>query len=83
MRMDVGRFIRFVLNAQEMERKDQMRRQWTAMLPLMSIQYLKYIPLEEYYEQCTGANIDLRSNEEIIADIEETHRRAHEKKEGE
>ena len=81
--MNVGKFIQFVLNAKEMERKDQLRRQWTAMLPLMSIQYLKYISLDEYYAQCTGANIDLRSNEEIIADIEETHRRAHEKKEGE
>jgi hypothetical protein len=83
MRMDVGKFIRFALNAQELERKEQIRRQWTAMLPLMSIQYLKYMPFEEYCEQCTGANIDIRSNEEIIADIEETHRRAHEKKEGE
>ena len=83
MRMDVGKFISFVLNAKEQEHKEQVQRQWTAMLPLMSIQYLKYMPFEEYYEKCTGANIDLRSNEEIIADIEETHRKAREQKEGE
>lgn len=83
MRMDVGRFIQLVLNAKETERKEQIQRQWTAMLPLMSIQYLEYMPFEEYYNNCTGANVDLRSTEEIIADIEETHRKAHEKKEGE
>ena len=83
MRMDVGRFVEFVLKAKEQERKEQIQRQWTSMLPLMSIQYLKYIPFDEYYENCTGVNIDLRSNEEIIADIEEAHRKAHKKKEGE
>jgi hypothetical protein len=83
MRMDVGRFTQFVLNAKEMERKEQIQRQWTAMLPLMSMQYLKYMSFEEYYNNCTGANVDLRSTEEIIADIEETHRKAHAKKEGE
>lgn len=83
MRMDVSRFIDFVLMAKVQERREQIQRQWTAMLPLMSIQYLKYMPFEEYYEKCTGANIDLRPVDEIIADIEETHRKAHEKKEGE
>lgn len=75
MRMDVGKFLKFVLKAQEEERREQIRKQWTAMLPLMSIKYLKYVPFEEYYEKCTGANIDLRSTEEIIADIEETHKK--------
>ena len=74
--MDVGKFLKFVLKAQEEERREQIKRQWTAMLPLMSIKYLKYIPFEEYYEKCTGATIDLRPVEEIIADIEETHRKA-------
>ncbi len=83
MRMDTGKFFQFVLNAKEEERKEQVRKQWTAMLPLMSMQYLKYMPFEEYYEKCSGANIDMRSTEEILADIEETHRKAHEQKEGE
>lgn len=83
MQMDVGKFFRFILNAKEEERKEQVRKQWTSMLPLMSMQYLKYMPFEEYYEKCSGANIDLRSTEEILADIEETHRKAHMQKEGE
>jgi hypothetical protein len=83
MQMDIGKFFQFVLNAKEEERKEQVRKQWTAMLPMMSMQYLKYMPFEEYYEKCSGANIDMRSTEEIIADIEETHRKAHMKKEGE
>ena len=83
MRMDVGKFIRLILNALEMERKEQIQRQWTAMLPFMSLHFLQYMPFETYYERCTGANIDKRTNEEIITDIEETHRRAHMEKEGE
>lgn len=83
MRMNVGKFIRFVVCAMEEDRKEQIRRQWTEMLPYMSLQYLKYVPFEEYYLNCTGANIDMRPTEDIIADIEETHRKAHEKKEGE
>jgi hypothetical protein len=83
MQMDTGKFIEFVLKAKEEERKEQVKKQWTAMLPLMSIQYLKYMPFEEYYEKCTGTNVDLRSTEEILADIEETHKKAHKQKEGE
>lgn len=83
MHMDIGDFLKFVLCAKEEERREQVRNQWTAMLPWMSMKYLKYMPFEEYYEKCSGANIDMRSTEEIIADIEETHRRAHMKKEGE
>ena len=83
MKMDTGKFFQFVLNAKEEERKEQIRKQWTAMLPLMSIQYLKYMCFEEYYEKCTGINVDLRSTEEILADIEETHKKAHKQKEGE
>ena len=83
MQMDTGKFIEFVLKAKEEERKEKVKKQWTAMLPLMSIQYLKYMPFEEYYEKCTGTNVDLRSTEEILADIEETHKKAHKQKEGE
>ena len=83
MRMDAGKFIEFVLNALEMERREQIQRQWTAMLPFMSLQFLQYMPFEAYYEKCTGGNIDMRTTEEIIADIEETHRKAHMEKEGE
>lgn len=82
MKMDVGKFLKFVLKAKEEERREQIQRQWTAMLPLMSMQVLKYKSFEEYYQSCIGSNIDLRSVEEIIADIEETHRKAHEEKEG-
>ena len=83
MQLEVNQFFEFVIKAKEEARKEQIRKQWTAMLPFMSMQYLKYIPFEEYYEKCIGTNIDMRSTEEILADIEETHRKAHEKKEGE
>ena len=33
----------------------------------------KYISFENYVEQCTGKNIDLRPAEDIIAELEEMH----------
>lgn len=83
MQMDVGKFLKFVLKAKEEECREQIRKQWTAMLPLMSIKYLKYTPFEEYYEKCTGANIDMRPAEEIIADTEEARKELWEMREGE
>ena len=83
MKMDVGEFIEFVLNAREMEERDRLHKQWTAMLPLMSIQYLEYMTFEDYVDRCTGANIDMRPTNEIIADILDAHEKVKSKKEGE
>lgn len=83
MQMPVEKFADFIILAMEQERKEQVRNQWTAMLPYMSIGYLKYMSFDDYYNKCTGSNIDLRPTEEIIAEIEEAHRNAHKKKEGE
>lgn len=76
MNMDVGEFIEFVLKAQEMEERDRLHEQWTAMLPLMSIQYLEYMSFEDYVDRCTGANIDMRPTNEIIADILNAHEKS-------
>lgn len=83
MRMDVGDFIELVLSAKDLEERERLHRQWTSILPLMSIQYLEYMSFDAYVEKCTGANIDTRPTDEIIADIMETHEKAHKKKEGE
>lgn len=76
--MGIHDFLGFINLAKEKEKKERIREQWLQLLPFMSMNLLKYMSLEEYEELCTGKNIDLRSTEEIIADIEETHRKAKE-----
>lgn len=43
--------------------------QWCGMLPSL----VKYMSFDEFYDQMTGANIDLRPTEEIIKELEELH----------
>ena len=50
------------------------------MLPFMSMKMLEYISFPEYINKCSGRNIDMRPVSEIIADIEETHEKAKQKR---
>lgn len=58
----------------EAERRQEAREQWVALLPLMVRKEAKYISFEDYYEQTTGRNIDMRTDEEILAEVEEVRR---------
>ena len=40
------------------------------MLPMMASKVLKFMSFEEYYDQVSGRNIDLRPDEEILAEVE-------------
>lgn len=74
--MDFDLFVDFVKAAIEEDEKERIHSQWCSMLPYMSLQRLEYIPFDEYYDKCTGKNIDLRPTEEVIADIMMTHAKA-------
>lgn len=67
--MEFMEFLEFINLAIETDRKEKVYMQYCGMLPPL----LKYIPFEEFYDTLTGKNIDLRSNEEIIAEIESIH----------
>ena len=51
-------------------RKREAREQWLSMLPMMASKVLKFMSFEEYYDQVSGRNIDLRPDEEILAEVE-------------
>lgn len=53
--------------------EEEIRAQWTALLPFMFMKVLKYMPFQEYLESCTGATVDMRPKEEIIAEIMALH----------
>lgn len=73
--LDAHEFILLINKAIEEERKAKIREQWLALFPWMNLGYFNYQSFSQYYEQCTGANIDMRPTDEIIKDIEETHKK--------
>lgn len=64
-------FCDLIRKLDEEKRKEEIRNQWTAMLPFMSAGFLKYMSFNDYFDQCTGKNIDLRPDEEILDDAKE------------
>lgn len=52
-------------------RRKEAREQWVAMLPWMAAKILKFKPFQEYFDQVSGANFDLRPDEEILAEVAE------------
>lgn len=75
LQMDVETFIEMVEIALEKEQEELAHRQWSAMLPFMSLGVLENISFREYFEKLSGKNVDLRPASEIIAEIEELHQK--------
>ena len=70
--LDVDQFIKLVLMAIEAETKEKYRAEWTALLPVMVFAN-HYMTFDEYYDICTGKNVDMRPVDEIIAEIDKKH----------
>lgn len=75
LQMDVETFIEMLEIAMEKEQEELAHRQWSAMLPFMSLGMLEYVSFHEYFEKLSGKNVDLRPASEIIAEIEELHQK--------
>lgn len=73
LKMNITDFCKFVQIGREKEEEERIHAQWVSMLPLMSMQQLKYMPFEEYKNQCLGKNIDTRPVDEIIKELEDLH----------
>ena len=67
--------------AVEEEAKERYRQEWLSLLPVM-VFAKHYMTFEEYYETCTGKNIDTRPVDEIIEEIDRKHAEARESKNG-
>lgn len=76
--IDVETLVELCEYAKEKEEEDRLRAEWNAVYPFMAMKWLKYMPFHEYVDARTGRNVDLRPAEEIIAEIEELHRRKEE-----
>lgn len=69
-------------NAIEARKRAELKAQWNALLPFMSMQWLKAIDFEDYYNRAAGSTLDMRSDEEILAEVEDVRRQIRESKNG-
>lgn len=73
--MSPSRFLRFLHTAIEKEKEETYFSEWINLYPHMAMGLIKFISFNEYVDARTGRNIDMRPTEEIIAEIEELHRK--------
>lgn len=71
----VNDFIEFVNKAKYIDEDEKIYEQWISLLPFMNMKYFAFIPYRDYREKVTGGNIDKRSNQEIIDELERIHGR--------
>lgn len=67
-------YIEFVVLALTKERQDEVKGIYHALLPILAIRG-KFMTFEQFYDKLTGADIDLRSNEDILKESEEIQAR--------
>lgn len=60
-----------IVRIKEEHNTEILRDQWNAVMPFMAMGFLKSMDFNEYRERCSNATVDLRSNEEILAEVEE------------
>jgi len=73
-------FCEFVLKAVEKQKEEVLFAQWCVQLPVQSVLSLlgrktEYVSFEAYKNQGSGANIDMRSNEDMLSEIEEIEKK--------
>lgn len=71
----VSEMVRLVRLANNKEQDRLIREQWLMLLPLMQMNWIKYISLEDYKVKVSGGDIDMRPAEEIIAEVAEIRRK--------
>ena len=81
-RLDVVWIKKLYVKAVDARNEEIARQQWTTMLPFMSLKWLKFVDFDDYKSQFTGANIDMRSDEEILAEVQDIRRQLSEGKNG-
>ena len=62
-----------IVKAMEMERDTALHLQWCVQLPFMTKK--NYVSFKDYRDSITGANIDKRPDEVLIAEVDEIEKK--------
>lgn len=73
LQTDVETGLALIRLAREKDREERIFQQWVAQLPLMAFTG-EVTTFADYKARVTGANIDLRSTEDILAELDEAER---------
>lgn len=79
--MKLDEFCDFLILAINNDKKDKVYLQYLALLPSF-VQTNKYMSFDDFYDNYTGKNIDLRPAEEILKEAEEIQKRFRENENG-
>lgn len=71
--MDLLEFEEFYKAARKKEAEEKLWERWLTVHPYMSLGYLKPMSFKDYMDKMTGRNIDRRSDDEIIKELETLH----------
>lgn len=71
--MPVKEGVKLLAYARKAERDDRIYLQWCSLSPFMYMHLLKFMTFTEFRDAVTGDNIDMRPEEEIIAEIKALH----------
>lgn len=77
--IDIETGLKLCQKAIEKERDDRIFLQWIAQLPALALAGKK-MSMQEYKDQVTGANIDMRPISEIMAELDEIEKSFEEEK---
>lgn len=69
--MSIMEIVPLIRMASQKEQDKQIREQWLMLLPLMQMNVIKYVSLEDYKVKVSGGDIDTRPAEEILAEVDE------------
>ena len=73
MQMPFEEFCELCVHASKQMQRKEIREQWVSLLPYMYLKQLKFMNFDEYFDLCTGANIDMRPAQEIIDEVLKMH----------
>ena len=80
--MDFKRLTILYSKAIDAREEKTSREEYNAILPLMAMRMVKFIPFSEYKNKATGKDLDLRPQEEILAEVEEIRKELSGEKDG-
>ena len=73
LQTDVETGLALIQQAKEKDKEERIFQQWVAQLPLMAYTG-EFTSFADYKDRVTGANIDLRSTTEIMAELDEVEK---------
>jgi len=68
--MDADKGLAVYECADKLNKRERVKHEWDALLPFMHRGDIKVVQFDEYYDERTGANVDWRPADVIMAELD-------------